>query len=140
MGNKTGVFCILEHKCTSEVCDRLLTRVKLRLTVENQCASLRTVISEVIHRQCWKVHQINFITGARSVTKQDFSKNLKFCQVPEANIQSIYSKLTMRVFDVHVNILKCMYSTRFKGGSTRSEASPERAIDPHCCQPPHSYH
>jgi hypothetical protein len=31
----------------------------------------------------------------------------------------------MRVFDVYANILKCMYSTRLSGGSTRSEASPE---------------
>jgi hypothetical protein len=41
------------------------------------------------------------------------------------SIQSIYSKLEMRVFDVYANILQCMCSTRFSGGSTRSEASPE---------------
>jgi hypothetical protein len=27
--------------------------------------------------------------------------------VPEASIQSIFSKLAMRVFDVYANILKC---------------------------------
>jgi hypothetical protein len=64
------------------------------------------------------------------VNKQDLSKNLKFFNVPEANIQSIYSKLAMRVFDVYTNILKCMYSTRFSGGSTRSEASPEAQPTP----------
>jgi hypothetical protein len=69
--------------------------------------------------------QISFITGTRSVNNQDLSKNLKFFNVPEASIQSIYSKLTMRVFDVYANILKRMYSTRFNGGSKRSEASPE---------------
>ncbi len=84
------------------VCDRYLTRAKL--TVENQYESLRSVISEVIQRKAWKVEQINFITGVRSVNRQDLSKNLKFFQVPEANIQSIYSKLTMRVFDVEVCI------------------------------------
>ncbi len=31
----------------------------------------------------------------------------------------------MRVFDVYANILKCMYSTRFSRGATRSEASPK---------------
>ncbi len=31
----------------------------------------------------------------------------------------------MRVFDVCVNILKCMYSTRFRGGPTRLETSQE---------------
>ena len=64
------------------------------------------------------------------MNKQDLSKNLKFFQVPGASIQSIYSKLTMRVFDAFANILKCMYSTRFSGGSTRSEPSPEAQSRP----------
>ena len=46
------------------------------------------------------------------------------------SIQSIYSKLEMRVFDVYANILKCMYSTRFSGASTKSEASPEAQSTP----------
>jgi hypothetical protein len=36
----------------------------------------------------------------------------------------------MRVFDVYVNILKYMYSTRFSGGLTRLEASPEAQQTP----------
>ena len=75
--------------------------------------------------QVWKVEQISFITGTRSVNKQDLRKNLKFFNVPEVSIHSIYSKLAMRVFDVYANILKCMYSTRFSGGSARSGASLE---------------
>jgi len=111
-------------KRMSDVCDQYLTRAKR--TDKNQYASLRSAISEVIQRQGRKVEQISFVTGARSVNKQGpQSQNLKFFKVPEASIQSIYSKLTMRVFDVYANILKCMYSTRFSGGSTRSEASPE---------------
>ncbi len=43
--------------------------------------------------------------------------------MPESSISFIYSKLAMRTFDVYVNILKCMYSTRFDGGATRSETS-----------------
>jgi hypothetical protein len=31
----------------------------------------------------------------------------------------------MRVFDVYVNILKCMYSTRFSGGPARAGDSSE---------------
>jgi hypothetical protein len=57
------------------------------------------------------------------VNEKDLRKNLKFFKVPESSIESIYSKLTMRVFDVYVNILKCMYSTRYNGGSARSVAS-----------------
>ena len=66
------------------------------------------------------------------MNKQDLSKNLKFFNVPEASIHSIYSKLAMRVFDVYANIHKyiCMHSTRFSGGSKRSEASPEAQPTP----------
>ncbi len=64
------------------------------------------------------------------MNKQDLSKKLKFFNLPEASIQSIYSKLAMRVFDVYANILKCMYSTRFSGGPTRLEASSEAQQTP----------
>jgi hypothetical protein len=128
VGNTAGTFCILEHKRMSDVCERYLIRAKS--TAENQYASLRSAISTVIHRQGWKVEQISFITGARSVDKQDFSKNLKFFRVPEASISSIHSKLAMRAFDVYANILKCMYSTRSSGGATRSEASSDAQPTP----------
>jgi hypothetical protein len=36
----------------------------------------------------------------------------------------------MRAFDVYANILKCMYSTRFSGGATRSEASSDAQQTP----------
>jgi hypothetical protein len=70
----------------SDVCERYLVRAKN--TAENH-AYLRSAISTVIQRQGWKVEQISFITGARSVDKKDFSKNLKFFRVPEASINSI---------------------------------------------------
>jgi hypothetical protein len=57
------------------------------------------------------------------VDKQDLRKNLKFFSVSEASIRSIYSKLTIRTFDVYVNILKYMYNTRFSGVGRRSEVS-----------------
>ncbi len=68
---------------------RYLTRVKR--TSEDQYAVFRSVVSETIHRQGWKVEQIRFITVTRSVNKQDLSKNLKFSRIPEAIIQWIYS-------------------------------------------------
>jgi hypothetical protein len=121
VGNAGGIFYILEHARMSDACDRYFIRAKS--TTENQYVSLRGSISTVIHRQGWKVEQISFITGERSVDKQDLNKNLKFFRVPEASMNSIYSKLAMRAFDVYANILICMYSTRFRGGATRSEAS-----------------
>ncbi len=128
VGNTTGTFCILEHKRMSDVCERYLVRAKS--TTENQYVSLRRAISTVIQRQGWKVEQISFITGVRSVDKQDLNKNLKFFRVPEASINFIYSKLVMRVFDVYTNTLKCMYRIRFRGGTTRSEASSDAQPTP----------
>jgi hypothetical protein len=113
-GNKAGTFCIMEHKRMSDCCEQYLVRAKS--TAEKQYASLRSVISTVIQRQSWKVDQVSFITGVRSVDKQDFSNNMNFFGVPTASIRSIYSKLAMRTFDVYANILKCMYSTRFNEG------------------------
>jgi hypothetical protein len=109
-GNKGGVFCILDYKRISDVCERYLIRVKS--TVEDQYVSLRSVISDVIQRHDWRVEQISFVTDSHSVNKQDLMKNLKFFQVPEVSIQSMYSKVEMRVFDVYANILKYMYRTR----------------------------
>jgi hypothetical protein len=99
-GNKAGTFCILEDKRMSDCCEHYLVRAKK--TAENQYASLRSAISTVIQRQ----------------------------SVPEASISSIYSKLVMRTFDVYVNILKCMYNTRFNGDVTRSETSTDAQPTP----------
>jgi hypothetical protein len=115
-------------KRMSDVCDQYITRAKH--TTEDQYVSLLSAISTAIQCQGWKVEQISFITGTRSVNKQDLSKNLKFFNVSEGRIQSIYSKLVTRVFDVYANILKWMYSTRFTGGPTRLEASPEAEPTP----------
>ncbi len=96
----------------SDCCEHYLVRAKN--TSENH-ASLRSAISTVIQRQSWRVDQVSFITGARSVDKQDFSNNMKFFGVPTASINSIYSKLVMRTFDVYVNVLKCMYEDEDHG-------------------------
>ncbi len=63
--------------------------------------------------------------GSRSLDEQDLRKNLKFFQVPEASIETIGSKLAIRiiVFDEYVNILRCMYSTRFNGDPSRTGSS-----------------
>jgi hypothetical protein len=127
-GNKTDTFCILEHKRMSDCCEHYLVRAKK--TTDNQYASLRSAISTVVHRQGWKVDQVSFITGARSVDKQDFRKNLKIFGVLEVSISSIYSKLEMRTFDVYANILKSMYSTRFNGDATGSAASADAHLTP----------
>ena len=42
----------------------------------------------------------------------------------------------MRVFDVYTNILKCMRSTRFNGGSARAGASLEAQLTSNAATPP----
>ena len=44
IGNKAGIFCILEYKRMSDVTDQYLLRAKS--TAENQYASLRSAISD----------------------------------------------------------------------------------------------
>jgi hypothetical protein len=77
-GNKAGTFCILEHKRMSDCCEHYLIRAKK--TTENQYASLCSAINTAVQRQGWKVDQVSFITGARSVDKQDFRNNLSFSE------------------------------------------------------------
>ena len=94
---KAGVFCILEFKRMSDVTDQYLLRARFR--AENQYESLRRALGITLHRQVRKVEQISFIAGARSLNEQDLRKTLKFFQVPEPSIESIGSKLAMRIFD-----------------------------------------
>jgi hypothetical protein len=61
------------------------------------------------------VSQENFITGARSLNEKDLHDNLAYFKVPETDIDSIRSKLDLKMFDEYANILKGMYSTRFNG-------------------------
>jgi hypothetical protein len=123
----------LEHKRMSNVCDRHLIRVKS--ATENQYVSLRSVISTVIHRQGWKVEQISFITGTRSVDKQDLNKNLKFFRVPEGSINSIYSKLVMRVLDVYANTLNTCISSD-STGEQQGRRPPKMPNRPSLWSPP----
>ena len=76
------------------------------------------------------VEQVSFIAGARSLNEQDLRKKLKFFQVPEASIESIRSKLNMRIFDEYTNNLRCMYSTRFNGCTARSESGTSTEAHP----------
>ena len=112
---KAGIFCILEFKRMSDVTDQYLIRT--RSWADNQYESLRRALGVTLQRQGWQVEQISFIAGSRSLDEQNLRQNLKFFQVPETSIESIGSKLAMRIFDEYANILKCMYSTRFNGGS-----------------------
>ena len=120
--SKADTFCILEFKRMSDCTDQYLTRARTK--ANNQYDSLRRALRDTLQYQGgWQVEQISFIAGSRSLNEQDLRKNLKFFQVPEASIDSIGSKLAMRIFDEYANILRCMYSIRFNGDSPGNGSS-----------------
>jgi hypothetical protein len=57
----------------------------------------------------------SLITGARSLNEQDLSINLECFKDSQASIESIRSKLALKILDEYSNILKDMFSTRFNG-------------------------
>ena len=84
---KTGVICLLEFKVMSDVTSHYIVRVK-RVT-ESQYASLRSALAITMHRQGWKVEQVSFIAGARSLNEEELKKNLTYFEVPPAGIEPI---------------------------------------------------
>ncbi len=74
-----------------------------------------------MHRQGWKVEQVSFITGARSLNEEELKKNLTFFEVPPVSIEPIRVKLDMKIFDEYANILKGMYSIRCNGRSDHGD-------------------
>ena len=131
---KMGTLCILEFKRMSDVTDQYLVRTRSR--AEDQYESLRRALGVTLQYQGWKVEQISFIVGSRSLNEQDLRKNLKFFRVPEASIETIGSKLAMKIFDEYANILRCMYSTRFNGDPSRTGSSHEDNPTPENPPPP----
>ena len=59
------------------------------------------------------VEQDISIAGARSLNEEELKKNLEFFKAPNANMESIRSKLAMKICDEYANILKGMYSIYF---------------------------
>ncbi len=62
--------------------------------------------------QGWKVEQVSFITGTRSLNEEEIKKNLAYFEVPSASVEPIRAKLVMVIFDEYTNILKGMYSSK----------------------------
>ena len=108
----------------SDVTDQYLLWARSR--AEKQYESLRRALGITLQRQRWQVERINFIAGAAPSTSM--TEEQRVFEVPEASIESIGSKLAMRIFDEYANILKCMYRTRFNGAppgqGTSLEAQP----------------
>ena len=65
-------------------------------------------------------------------------KKLDFFKVPETNIESIRSKLALKIFDDYGHILKGIYSMRFNGKSVDGRVSTKTPTDPDGPYPPSS--
>jgi hypothetical protein len=113
---KAGVICLLEFKRISDVTSHYIVRTKH--VAESQYASLRSALVITMERQGWKVEQVNFIAGARSLNEEELKKNLTYFEVPSASVEPIHVKLDMKIFDEYANILKGMYSIRFTEDQT----------------------
>ena len=52
------------------------------------------------------VEQVSFIAGARSINEEDLKKTLAFFKVPKTSMESIRSKLFMKIFDEYEKYTK----------------------------------
>jgi hypothetical protein len=97
--------------------------VRAKLVEEAQYASLRSALAITMQRQGWKVEQVSFIGGARSLNEEELKKNLAYFEVPPASVEPIHAKLVINCFDEYANILKGMYSIRFNRRSDHGATS-----------------
>jgi hypothetical protein len=118
---KAGVICLLEFKRMSDVTSHYIVRAKH--IAEEQYSSLLSALTITMNRQGWRVEQVSFIAGARSLNEEELKKNLTFFEVPSASIEPIRAKLAMKIFDEYANILKGMYSIRYNGRSDHGGTS-----------------
>ncbi len=118
---KAGVICLLEFKRMSDVTSHYIVRGKR--IAEAQYESLRSALAITMQRQGWKVEQVSFIAGARSLNEEELKKNLTYFEVPPVSMEPIRAKLAMKIFDEYANILKGMYSIRCNGRSDHGGTS-----------------
>ena len=67
-----GVICLLEFKRMSDVTSHYIVRAKR--VAEAQYASLKSALAITMQRQGWKVEQVSFIAGARSLNEKELKK------------------------------------------------------------------
>ena len=72
----------------------------------------------------------------KEVNEQDLLRNLEFLKVPHTGIETIRSKLAMKIFDECTNVLKDMYSVRFNGRPADRDDSMKAQLVPCGPTPP----
>ena len=115
----------LELKSMSDVVNHYIVRVKRE--AEEQYESLRSALGKTMQHQGRMVEQITFITGPRSLNEEELKKNLDYFKVPSVSLETIRSKLALKIFDEYANIQKSMYSIRFNGRSDHG-GNPTRPV------------
>ena len=123
---KSGVIWLMEFKRMSDITNRYVVRAKC--VPEGQYVSFRSELSKTMQRPGWIVEQVSFIVGVWSLNEKEIKKNLEFFKVPNASMESIRSKLSMKIFDEYANILKGMYSIRFDGRSDHGDTPTRPAL------------
>ena len=103
---KVGVICLLEFKRMSDVTNHYIVRAKRE--AEAHYESLRSMLVKTMKHQGWRVEQVSFVAGVRSLNEEELKKNLEYFKVPSASVDLIRSKLDMKIFDEYANILKGM--------------------------------
>jgi hypothetical protein len=76
---------------------------------------MKSALQRTLGPHGWIVSKRSFIVGGRSSNEKDLHDSLSYFKVPQTGIDSIRSKLVLKIFDEYANILKGMYSTRFNG-------------------------
>jgi hypothetical protein len=101
---------------------RSITRAKR--IAEDQYASTRSAPDKTLRPQGWLVKQMSSIAGGRSLNEQDLRQNLEFFKIPQ--IESILSKLALKIFNKFANILKGIWQPskhrKRKEGETKEGA------------------
>ena len=77
---KARVICLLEFKRMSDVTSHYVVNPKR--VAEAQYASLRSALAIVMQRQGWKVEQVSFIAGARSLNEEELKRTLLISRFP----------------------------------------------------------
>ena len=82
---KAGVICLLEFKRMSDITSHYIVRAKR--VAEAQYASLKSALAITMQRHGWKVEQVSFIAGARSLNEEELKKNLAYFEDPSASLR-----------------------------------------------------
>ena len=70
----------------------------------NNVQSFRSTLSKTIQLSGWMVEQISFMTGTWSLNEEELKKILEYFKVPNTSMETIRSKLTMKIFDEYANL------------------------------------